>query len=148
MDLDPPIHFDADPDPIFHFDADADPDPASCQKRWVFPTTGVQTLQGSIIEPPRLLCERPRPSMAPFLLIRILIRLWTSIRRSESGLSLPEMMQIRIRNTKWVPVPVLLYSVPYTVCYLCVAGILIFDTHTLPTYTLIMSKYTYNTKST
>ncbi len=42
------------------------------------------------------------------------------------------------------------YSVPYTVCYLCVAGILLFDTHTFPTYTLIMSKYTgtYNTKST
>ncbi len=51
----------ADPDPTFHFNADPDPDPTPRQNN-----TNLRPLVYRPSTAPRLQCERPRPSLAPF----------------------------------------------------------------------------------
>ncbi len=84
-DPDPPFRFGADLDTTFHFDADPDVNPApphqnDANLRPQVYSTGPSMAQ---FEPPRLNCERPGPSMAPFLSLH------------SSGM----LTMIRIRNT-------------------------------------------------
>jgi hypothetical protein len=74
-----PHYFNADLDPSFRFNVDSeltygDPVPGSCflSKGCKFATTGIQTLQGSILSLLRLNCERQQLSIAPFELKELL----------------------------------------------------------------------------
>ncbi len=64
-DPDPGFHFNADLDPGFHFYED--PDPYQSDRKFFLGTTGLYTIQGSILSLQSSICERPRALLGFFL---------------------------------------------------------------------------------